>query len=528
MNRYRINEVKIGIFDEPAQALEPALYRRLKKTAGRLPSGFRVSSFTVARESVDARKKDMIRRVYTLDIETPSVLPLKESPDLTYHQIIARQIPSERPVVVGAGPCGLFCALILARGGLRPLVLERGRAMEERVIDVERYWKEGVLDESSNVQFGEGGAGTFSDGKLTTGIRDPRVRKVLEEFVAAGADPSILYKQRPHLGTDRLRQIIPAIRREIETLGGEFRFEAHVTAFSVKEENDGRIITGVRTADGNSYQASSVILAVGHSARDIFAQAAMIGLPMEMKPFSIGVRIEHPQAVINQAMYGGRWAEIVPVIGPADYKMAVHKDGKGIYTFCMCPGGEVVMSASERETIVTNGMSYSDRGGQFANSALLVDVKPADLAAWAKGEMPGRNAGAGTVPEVLTGAAFQQCYEKLAYQNGQGKAPKTILAELSDSAVARSLPSYVPYYMDKAMPVFGSRLAGFDAPDAVLTGVETRSSSPVRILRDEETLQSTVNGLYPAGEGAGYAGGITSAAVDGIRIAEAILRNYAH
>lgn len=517
MNIYRISEVKVGIFDDPAEALEKAIYKRLRKTAGRLPSGFAVSSYEIVRESVDARRKQQIMRVYTIDIETASALPLKESPDLTYRQLHAAVQPSASPVVVGAGPCGLFCALILARGGLHPLLLERGRAMDDRIRDVERYWNEGILDESSNVQFGEGGAGTFSDGKLTTGIRDPRVRKVLEEFVKAGADPSILYKQRPHIGTDRLREIIPAIRREIEQLGGQVHFGEQVTEICTEGAGAERAVTGVRTADGHVFAASSVVLAVGHSARDIFRMAGRMELPMEQKPFSIGVRIEHPQDLINAAMYGEDWRHVTDIIGPADYKMAVHKDGRGIYTFCMCPGGEVVMSASEKETIVTNGMSYSDRGGAFANSALLVDVRPADTAAWAEDQ---------SFPGVLSGAAFQHCFERAAYLEGQGTAPSVQLADLSGSAVERSLPAYVPQFMSLAMPVFGSRIRGFNAPDARLTGVETRSSSPVRILRDEETLQSVVRGLFPAGEGAGYAGGITSAAVDGIRIAETILRAY--
>lgn len=492
---YRINQIKL----KPGQPIDLIPKKIRKKT------GAYVKNWTIRRESIDARKKDNISLVYTVDFECDKELKLPLAPQLEYVHVEKGPIPMQRrPVVVGFGPCGIFAALILAQQGYRPIVLERGRAMEQRVRDVEHFWKTGELDEVSNVQFGEGGAGTFSDGKLTTGIKDPRIKHVLETFVEAGADPKILYKQKPHIGTDVLRTVVVNIRNRIIELGGEVRFENQVTDLIM--ENDQ--ITGVQINGSEIIETNHVIMALGHSSRDTFRMMKERQLPMEQKQFSIGIRIEHPQVWIDKAQYGD--PELAKVLGPAEYKLNHHcENGRGVYTFCMCPGGEVVMSASMKGTTVTNGMSYSARDGEFANSALLVDVRTSDFPS----------------DDVLAGVEFQEKYEKLAYENGN--PPKCKWGEFvkGDTVVEKSLPPFAAEAMKEAMPFLGRKLKGFDSPKAVMTAVESRSSSPVRIIRDEN-FQSDVRGLYPAGEGAGYAGGITSAAVDGIKVAESIIKEF--
>ncbi len=436
---------------------------------------------------------------------------------------IAERLPKTRPIVVGFGPAGLFCALMLARSGCRPLILERGGPIEERVTAVETFFREGTLDTACNIQFGEGGAGTFSDGKLNTLIKDRSFRGyyILEQFVKAGAPEELLWLNKPHLGTDLLRDVIRHLRREICEKGGEVRFRNKVT--SLLTEN-GRV-TGVETENGERFDSETVVLAPGHSARDTFRMLHETGVPMEKKPFSVGVRIEHPQELINRAQYGIPAADGFP---PADYKLVCHTaDGRTVYTFCMCPGGVVVAAASEENSVVTNGMSFHARDGKNANAALLCEVRPEDI--------PGG---------LFSGMEFQQELEQSAFRAGGGayKAPaQTVgdfLAKKKTAAFGSVLPTYsrgvtpadlhtvlppfVSNALKEALPYFGRKLKGFDLPDAVLTGVESRSTSPVRILRGE-TMQSAVSGLYPIGEGAGYAGGIISAAIDGLKCAERII-----
>lgn len=456
-----------------------------------------------------------------------------------------------RPVVVGFGPCGIFAALELARQGCRPVVIERGRPMEDRVADVEAFWETGVLSPVSNVQFGEGGAGAFSDGKLNTGLKkDARIRKVLSELAAAGAPKEILYKQKPHIGTDLLRQVVVNLRKTIQELGGEIYFETQLTGLILEDDlpaspkdlaspnplNHKRL-KGILVNGDTRLETDTLILALGHSARDTFSMLYEKGLPMEQKPFSIGARIEHSQKMIDESQYGNH--QVAEVLGAADYKLSYHcKDGRGVYTFCMCPGGYVVASASEEGGVVTNGMSYHKRDGENANSALLVGIEPKDF----------------TTSHPLAGVEFQRKWEQAAFRAGGGdyRAPAQRVGdflkgipteERSENSekthleptyrpgvrwtdLSECLPEFAIEAMREALPVFGKKIKGFDGEEGILTAVESRSSSPVRIIRNSETLQSEVKGIFPAGEGAGYAGGIMSAAADGLKAAEAVIKNY--
>lgn len=495
-----------------------------------------VEKLEVFRRSVDARKKDRVHFTLTVDVtaagETAIVSRLRDPQiqkvqSYRYESLRACPLP-QRPVVVGLGPGGLFAALILAQAGLRPLVIERGDPVEERSRRVQVFWQGSALDPDSNVQFGEGGAGAFSDGKLNTGTKDPRARKVLEELVQAGAPADILWQAKPHVGTDRLPDAVRQIRETIRHLGGEVWFRSTCVGLQYK---NGRI-TGVRVRRANGscdiVETGHVILAPGHSARDVFTMLEKEGVPMQPKAFSIGARIEHRQAWLDRTQYGSAAGH--PALGAADYHLAVHlPNGRGVYSFCMCPGGSVVAAASEENGVVTNGMSEYARDGENCNAALLVGVEPADFG----------------VEGPLGGVAFQRKWEQAAFAlTGSYQAPvqrvEDFLRGQASKTVGTIAPTYrpgvVPADLQRCLPAFAvesmqegirrldRKLPGFACPDALLTGVETRSSSPVRILRETDTLQSPVlQGLYPCGEGAGYAGGIVSAAVDGIRCAEQVI-----
>ena len=496
----------------------------------------RVSNSTIrkvkiVRRSIDARKKPDVKYNYTIDVQVSGneekilrnsrCKKASIAPWTGYKVKPLKNPDAKRPVVVGFGPAGMFAALVLAMAGARPIVLERGEDAESRHEKVQRFWQTGELDPRSNVQFGEGGAGTFSDGKLNTGVNNPRIPWVLEQFVLAGASEDILYDAKPHMGTDVLLHVVQHIRNKIISLGGEVRFNAQVTG--LKTEND--TLTGVELEDGTVIDCDHCILAIGHSARDTFRMLHETGIPMEPKAFSMGVRIEHKQSMVDMAQYG----QLSPDLPPADYKLVSHQEDATIYTFCMCPGGYVVAAASEEGGVVTNGMSFSDRSGENANAAVLVTVQPKDF----------------PYPGALGGVRWQREIEEKAYQlSGGYQAPAQLfgdfLAGRASTGPGEVRPTYLPgvHWCDlhqvlpqcitdnlkKGITDMDRKLKGFASADAVLTGPETRSSSPVRILRDE-SKQARLTGLYPAGEGAGYAGGIMSAAVDGMETAEAVLKS---
>ena len=487
-----------------------------------------IKNIEIIKESIDARKKPNVRLIYTLDFDCEKNLKLPEAPSKAYEAPVksddfADLVTDEgmRPVVVGYGPAGMFASLMLATWGLRPIVLERGQDVDQRIKAVEKFWETGKLDTESNVQFGEGGAGTFSDGKLTTNVKDVRIRRVLEEFVSAGADPAILYKQKPHIGTDKLREIVKNIREKTIALGGEFRFSTRLDNILLDDCGQlvGIIVHDNVTGEDSKIKTRKLVLATGHSARDTLHMLYDKDIHMEQKPFSIGVRVEHPQEFIDKVQYGD--PKLAELLGHADYKLNYRCDnGRGVYTFCMCPGGYVINSASEDGTVVTNGMSNSKRDSGTANSGLLVDVRTTDFPS----EHP------------LAGIKFQRMYEKKAYEvlvasnldaNVRDDAnavnmPRTTYAKFredSNNPLRACLPDFARDAIIEAMPHLGNKLRGFDDDNTVMTAVETRSSSPVRILRDN-TGNSSIRGIMPAGEGPGYAGGIMSAAIDGIKTAE--------
>ena len=529
----RLTEIKLPL-DHPPEAIAEATIARLCITAADL------ISCTVFRRGHDARKKSAIHHVYSLDVEVHNEAAIlkrfandvhvKPTPNIDY-QFTARapEHLSARPLVIGAGPCGLFAALLLAQMGFRPIILERGKVVRERTKDTWGFWRKSLLDVESNVQYGEGGAGTFSDGKLYSQIKDPRHlgRKVLTEFVKAEAPPEILTEAHPHIGTFRLVKMVENMRRTIESLGGEYRFESRVTDLDIEIASDGtRQIRGVQLASGERIATNHVVLAVGHSARDTFQMLADRGVYVEAKPFSIGFRIEHPQSLIDVARFGGFAGH--PALGAADYKLVHHaSNGRDVYSFCMCPGGTVVAAASEAGRLVTNGMSQYSRAERNANAGMVVAISPKDY--------PG---------DVLSGIDYQRHWETVAFAAGGGdyRAPAQLvgdfLAGRPSTSLGDVLPSYKPGVtptdlalclpdfavtaMREALLAFDQQLPGFARPDAVMTGVETRTSSPIRIPRGFDFQSVNTAGIFPAGEGAGYAGGILSAGVDGIRVAEAL------
>jgi len=524
----RLTEIKLPL-DHPPHAIHDAIIKRL---------GIRVDElkgFTLFRRGYDARKPSAILFVYTLDVEVANEtkvllrfkndMHVKVAPDTRYHPVA--QAPkglAERPVVIGTGPCGLFAGLILAQMGFHPLILERGKEVRERTKDTWGLWRKHELNPESNVQFGEGGAGTFSDGKLYSQVKDPRhlTRKVLREFVLAGAPPEIEYVSKPHIGTFRLVGMVEVMRAKIIELGGEVRFQSRVSDLSIEK---GQVV-GVTLANGEHIKTRHVVLAVGHSSRDTVEMLHQRGVYMEAKPFSVGFRIEHPQSLIDAARFGKNAGN--PLLGAADYKLVHHaSNGRSVYSFCMCPGGTVVAATSEAGRVITNGMSQYSRNERNANSGIVVGITPADY--------PGG---------PLAGIAFQRQWESRAFELGGNnynapaqlvgdfiaQRPSTKLGEVLPSYtpgvtlgdLSTALPDYVIEAVREALPAFEKTIKGFAMHDAILTGVETRTSSPVSIKRDDSYQSLNTKGLYPAGEGAGYAGGIMSAAIDGIEVAEAV------
>ena len=532
----RLTELKLPL-DHPPEALRAAILKRLELADDAL------LGFSIFKRSYDARKKYALLLVYAVDVEMKNEAALLKkfrndrhlasTPDMAYHFVgRAPEHLTERPIVVGFGPCGIFAALVLAQMGFKPIVLERGKAVRERTQDTWGLWRKKVLNPESNVQFGEGGAGTFSDGKLYSQIKDPRYlgRKVLTEFVKAGAPEEILYVAKPHIGTFRLVGMVETMRHEIEELGGEIRFQQRVTDVLVEDGPNGKSIRGVTLASGETLRSHHVILALGHSARDTFEMLHARGVTMEAKPFSIGFRIEHPQSLIDRARLGPNAGN--PLLGAADYKLVHHaKNGRAVYSFCMCPGGTVVAATSEPGRVVTNGMSQYSRNERNANAGIVVGITPEDF--------PSK--------DPLAGIELQRKLEARAFELGGGnyEAPGQLVGDflagrastqlgsvepsykpgvhLTD--LASSLPDYAIEAIREALPAFDQQIKGFSMKDAVLTGVETRTSSPVRITRGDDFQSLNVKGLYPAGEGAGYAGGILSAGVDGIKVAEAVARD---
>ncbi len=525
----RLTDVQLPL-DHQEEDLKAAVLARLGVAADDL------IAFTIFRRGYDARKKSAITLVYTLDVEVKNEAKVQKrlagnrhvgpTPDTSYHFVA--QAPAGlkmRPVVIGTGPCGIFAGLILAQMGFNPIILERGKAVRERTKDTFGLWRQRELHPESNVQFGEGGAGTFSDGKLWSQVKDPKHygRKVLTEFVKADAPDEIMYVSKPHIGTFRLVKMVELMRASIEELGGEFRFQSKVDDIEIE---DGQV-RGLKLADGTHIATDHVVLAIGHSARDTFQMLHARGVYIEPKPFSMGFRIEHPQSLIDRCRFGSNAGN--EILGAADYKLVHHaKNGRSVYSFCMCPGGTVVAATSEPGRVVTNGMSQYSRNERNANAGIVVGITPADY--------PGH---------ALAGMEFQRQWETRAFELGGGNydAPGQLvgdfIADRPSTAFGSVLPSYKPgvklgdlntslpsYAIEairEALPAFEKQIKGFSMADAVLTGVETRTSSPIRIKRNDNDLQSlNTRGLFPAGEGAGYAGGIMSAAIDGIRVAEAV------
>ncbi len=522
----KIDQIKLSVYDDEAK-IKDMLAKKLRVNASQ------IKEYSILKKSVDARKKPEVFYVYSIiaslsaEDEKRILSKVKKDNNINPYKPIVYTIPTltkatSRPIIIGAGPAGLFAAYIMALNHMNPLVLERGKMVEDRTKDILKFWETGVLDTSSNVQFGEGGAGTFSDGKLNTLVNDKMGRNkfVLETFVKFGAPANILYDYKPHIGTDILKIVIENMRKEIISLGGEFKFNTRVDDFVIEDNK----IKGVICQD-KTYESEIVVLAIGHSARDTFEKLYNKGIHMEAKDFAVGFRIEHPQEMISMSMYDKAFTKLEP----APYKLATNlENGRGVYSFCMCPGGFVVNSSSEENRLVVNGMSYSKRDSKNANSAIVVSVGEREF----------------DKTNPLSGIAYQRHIEEMAFKAGMGKIPQQLYGDYKAKKLSTSYGAFTSEtkgntafgmlseifsqdiynsFID-AMGTFGSKIKGFDREDAILSGVESRTSSPVRINRNE-LFQANVSGLYPCGEGAGYAGGITSAAMDGIKVAQAVISN---
>ena len=524
----RINQIKMPIGHSNQQLREKvAKLLKIKEN--------QIKKFQIAKKSIDARKKPELYIVYSVDVAVDNetgIFKKVNNNNIMLSKIKNYEVtPSgeisltKRPVIIGAGPAGLFCAYLLALNGYKPLLLERGKCVEERQKDVEEFWKTGILNTNSNVQFGEGGAGTFSDGKLNTVVKDPigRNQFVLEIFVKFGAQEQILYDSKPHIGTDILTMVIRNMREEIKALGGEIRFNNCVT--DIRFENNE--LSAVQINNANWYETNVCVLALGHSARDTFQMLLEKNLTMSAKSFAIGFRVEHPQREMNLIQYGEQYADKLPA---APYKLTANlANGRGVYSFCMCPGGYVVNAASEEGRVAVNGMSYSDRGSTSANSAIIVSVTPEDFGA----------------DDALAGVRFQQQLEEKTYQLANGKIPQQLFGDYCENRASEGYGAYESMHKGEAsfanlrgllpkeleesfiegMHAFSKAIPDFDRADAIMSAIESRTSSPVRISRDE-AFEANVAGIYPCGEGAGYAGGIMSAAMDGLKVAEAIMKKY--
>ena len=548
----RINQLKMPLGHDRAGLLDKAA-RMLHVPAGE------IEKLAIIKQSVDARKKPDIRYSYVVDIgirqaglqkEEKLVRRLKDRNVAVYKEAPYRlpepgtERMAGRPVIIGTGPAGLFCGLMLARKGYMPILLERGEDVDARTDRVARFWETGQLDPSSNVQFGEGGAGTFSDGKLNTLVKDTfgRNREVLRILTEFGGDPSILYVNKPHIGTDVLSRIVKSIRTEIEKLGGQVLFQSQVTDFVTEgEPGESRRIKALVVNGSQVLEAETVVLAIGHSARDTFETLLARGIPMEPKAFAVGLRVQHPQTLINESQYGMKECG---ELGPASYKLTWKaSDERGVYSFCMCPGGYVVNASSEPGRLAVNGMSYHDRAGENANSAIIVTVTPEDFCGMETGA--GTDQGCEAPGDAMAGIRFQRRLEETAFCLGKGNIPVQLYGDFKEGRVSEGFGGVNPAFRGgyafanlrelfpeplsrafmEGMEGFGTMIRGFDRPDAILAGIESRTSSPVRIPRDQG-MESPVKGIFPCGEGAGYAGGITSAAMDGIKTAEEIIRRY--
>ena len=524
----RIRQIKISIEKDNINHLKKKISLILKCSESD------IKEISISKKSLDARKKPNIFYIYEVDVDVKNEEHLLKkhqsnkdiflTPEEKYvYPEIGNKKINHRPIMVGSGPAGLFCAYLLAEKGYKPIIIERGEKIEERVKSVENFWKTGILNKNSNVQFGEGGAGTFSDGKLNTLVKDKsfRMKKVFEIFVESGADKDILYTNNPHIGTDVLRKVIVNLRKKIIGFGGEFYYNTTLTNINIKENK----MTSVEINHKEIIETDILVLAIGHSARDTFEMLNKKDFSLEPKPFAVGLRIQHPQELININQYGKN-TKLLP---PASYKLTYQtKEGRGVYSFCMCPGGYVVNASSEEKRLAINGMSYHDRNSQNANSAIVVTISPKDY---------------GTNP--LDGLTFQRELEEKAYALGNGKIPIQTIKDFHNSVESKKLgnispifkgdyqltdlnqifPSYISTSIKEALLHFNQKIPGFNDDDALLAGVESRTSSPIKIPRDEN-LESHIKGIYPCGEGAGYAGGITTSAMDGLKVAESIISTY--